>query len=328
VEPGGTALSWRTLARWVAPFVITIGALWWVFDDVGLADAAAVITVDTLMVLTPALFAFAAVSLWVEAECLVRLLPRTGDVEFGRGTAARIKAASYPLGLIHYAIGAGGLGILLARRTGRTIAHATGVVALIALFDIGVQLLMMVVGVTALGTDAPEVRAGIAIAAVAAMFFGFFALRTSISLGPLDRIRELSILDASRTTPIPLLVQLGFLRFLFALCFLGLIGASCYAFGIAVPPLVLLASVPILIVVAMVPSVAGLGTGQVAFIEVFQRYAAEETLLACSLALSTGLIIIRASMGLLFAREFTREALVATTASRSADTNDSEGAGA
>ena len=61
----------------------------------------------------------------------------------------------------------------------------------------------------------------------------------------------------------------------------------------------------------MIPSVAGLGTGQVAFVSVFGRYGDDEVLLACSLAFSTGLIIMRAGMGLLFAREFTREAFVA-----------------
>ena len=139
-------------------------------------------------------------------------------------------------------------------------------------------------------------------------------LRTSLPLGPLDRIRKLSIFDAARTTPLPLLGQLALLRALFACCFLGLIGAALRAFEIDVPLSYLLASVPVLIVVAMVPSIAGLGTGQVAFIEVFGRYASEEELLACSLALSAGLIVLRAAMGLSFAREFTREAFVAARA--------------
>lgn len=306
-----------TVVRWVLPFAITIGALAWVFDRIGLREAAAAVTADALWVLVPALLVFAAVSLWIEAECLVRLLPPARRASlagngFDRGTAARIKAASYPLALVHYAIGAGGLSVLLARRTGHTVAEATGIVALVAMFDVGVQLLMMVVGVTALGTDAPEVRAGIAALAVAVMIAGVFGLRTRLSLGPLDRVRNLSIFDAARTTPLPLLARLALLRALFALCFLGLIGAACRAFDVDVPLTYLLASVPVLIVVAMVPSVAGLGTGQVAFIEVFQRYAPEETLLACSLALSTGLIVVRAAIGLSFAREFTREAFEAT----------------
>lgn len=318
MEPGGAQLSdgnanVRKLARFLLPFAVTIGALWWVFARIGLGDVVAAVTVDVLWVLVPALLLFGAISLWIEAECLVKLLPPVyREDEFTRGTAARIKAASYPLALLHYAVGAGGLAILLGRRTGHTAAEATGIVALIALFDVGVQLLMMVAGVTALGTGAPEVRAGVAGIVMLAILAGFVGLRTPIALGPLDRIRRLSIFDAARTTPLPLLARLAFLRAGLAFSLLGLIGACCYAFTIDIPLTYLLAGVPILMVVSMVPSIAGLGTGQVAFIEVFQRYAAEETLLACSLTLSAGLIVLRSAMGLSFAREFTREAFVAT----------------
>lgn len=306
--------------RWVLPFAVTIAALVWVFNRIGLHDVASAVTPRSLAVLVPALLLFAAVSLAIEAECLFQSLPpvRRENV-FGRGTAARIKAASYPLTLLHYAIGAGGLAVLLARRTGHTVAEAAGIVALIALFDIGIQLLMMVVGVTALGTDAPEVRAGIAALFVFAILAGFIGLRTRVPLGPLDKLRSLSIFDAARTTPLALLARLALLRLLFALCFLALIGASCRAFDVDVPLPYLLASVPVLIVVAMVPSVAGLGTGQVAFIEVFGRYADEKTLLACSLALSTGLIVVRAAMGLSFAREFTREAFASAAKARASE---------
>ena len=55
-------------------------------------------------------------------------------------------------------------------------------------------------------------------------------------------------------------------------------------------------------------AVAGLGTGQAAFLVAFRGVAPPETLLALSLALSTGMIAVRGTMGLVFAREFAREA--------------------
>ena len=58
-------------------------------------------------------------------------------------------------------------------------------------------------------------------------------------------------------------------------------------------------------------AVAGLGTGQAAFVWVFRDYGDPETLLACSLALSAGLILLRVGMGLAFAREYAREAIQA-----------------
>lgn len=258
----------------------------------------------------PALLAYGIIALAIEAECLYRLLPAVRHV-FGRATAARIKAASYPLSLVHYALGAGAVAILLGRRTGRGIADAAGVVGLITLFDLGIQLLLLIAGVTALGTTAPAVRGGIAALLIAGIIAGFAALRTDISLGPLDRIRNLDVFDAARNTPLFQLVILGAWRLFFALNFIGLIGVCCFGFGFEVPVSFLLAGVPLLIVAAMIPSVAGLGTGQIAFAAIFQSYGDQETLLACSLAFSTGIIIMRAGMGLLFAREFTREALVA-----------------
>ena len=55
--------------------------------------------------------------------------------------------------------------------------------------------------------------------------------------------------------------------------------------------------------------VAGLGTGQVTALYVFRGVAPEAELLALSLVLSAGMIVLRASMGLVFAREYTREVL-------------------
>jgi hypothetical protein len=55
--------------------------------------------------------------------------------------------------------------------------------------------------------------------------------------------------------------------------------------------------------------VAGLGTSQAAFLYLFSDYAPEATLLAMSLILSAGMLGLRALMGMVFAREFTQEAL-------------------
>ena len=302
----------KKILRWLAPFVITTAALVWVFQGIDFGSVAARLTPTALGTMIPALLAFGAVALWIEAECLVLLLPASREV-FDRGTAARIKAASYPLALIHYAIGAGALAVLLNRRTAQGVGDAAGTVGLISLFDIGIQLLMLILGFAVLETDAAtaDVRVGVAIGVASCLTLGFFGLRTRLPLGPLERIRTLSIFEATRTTPGSKLAALAALRTAFALVFVTLIWVCCRAFGIEAPWAFLLAGVPLLIVVAMIPSVAGLGTGQVAFVSIFARYGSEETLLACSLAFSTGLIALRAGMGLLFAREFTREAFVA-----------------
>ena len=57
-----------------------------------------------------------------------------------------------------------------------------------------------------------------------------------------------------------------------------------------------------------VGAIAGLGTTQLAVMEIYADYATPETLLAMSLALTTGLLVVRGLMGAVFARELTREA--------------------
>ena len=47
-------------------------------------------------------------------------------------------------------------------------------------------------------------------------------------------------------------------------------------------------------------------------VELFGAYADEPTLIACTLSMQTAMLVVRMSMGLLFAREFTREAAEAT----------------
>jgi hypothetical protein len=89
--------------------------------------------------------------------------------------------------------------------------------------------------------------------------------------------------------------------------------AGFVAFDVWPPLPQLVAGVLIVAVVGAIPvAVAGLGTTQAAFVYLFHDYAPRETLLAMSLILTLGLLTLRAGMGMLFAREFTREALLET----------------
>ena len=99
----------------------------------------------------------------------------------------------------------------------------------------------------------------------------------------------------------------------FLIAFIGVAIATFYAFDIAVPLPVLVAGMMIAALVAALPiAVAGLGTGQFTVVYIFRDYASAEALLTASLVLSAGMILLRVGMGLLFAREFAREALEET----------------
>jgi hypothetical protein len=266
--------------------------------------------------LIPAVLVYGVLSLWIEAQTLT-LLAAPSSTVLGKWTCAKMKAATYPLGLLNYALGAGGLTYLLRRRGGLRISEAAGIVILIALFDLGLLLLLSALGVMLLSTQRVALQIGVIAVGMIGIVAGFTFLRTSMSMGPLDRIRDLELFTAARTTPMDRLVVLALLRLGFVVSFILLCGAALAAFDIWVPLGDLAVGTAVVSLVASLPiAVAGLGTGQVAFVYMFRHWGSPEVLLASNLALTASLILMRASIGLIFAREFTREALAGVRESR------------
>jgi hypothetical protein len=307
----------------VFPAVVSIGALLWlfVFGDIDIATLVDSLTWRVAYVLVPALLVYGAVTLALEAESILWLCanPAAG---FGAWTAARVKCASYLVGIINYALGAAALTVLLRRRAGMGLGEAASVVLLISSLDMIVVLGFAGVAAAVFETDAPAVQAGVLAAAGVGFFGGLALLRAPGSLGPLDRIRSLSVFDALRTTPLSVLGRVGVLRVLFSTSFIALSWATFYAFEVSIPVSQLVVGMMIVAVVGALPiAVAGLGTTQVAVLFLFSELADRGTLVALSLGLSAGMTILRIGMGIVFAREFTREALEQTQAHQPSQAN-------
>lgn len=302
-------LAAHPAVRRFAPLVVSAATLAWVLDRFDLAKVAAAISPRVIWVLVPALLLYGAVTLLLEAASLLRMLP-VRKPGFGAWTAARIKCASYLLMTVNYALGGAALTVLLRRRAGLGLAEAAGVVILVSATDLCVVLGLGALAAASAGGDAPVVRAGAVAAAGIGWFGGLALLRMPGHLGPLERLRSFAVFDALRQAPALRLVELLALRVTFAVCFVSVAGAAFLAFGIEIEPSRLVVGMMILAVIGALPiAVAGLGTGQVAAVYVFKGVAPPETLIALSLVLSAGLIALRVAMGLVFAREFTREAL-------------------
>jgi hypothetical protein len=306
-------ISKRNLLQRVLPAVVSAVTLGWVVTSFDMSALGAALSWRVLAVLVPGLLAYGAVTVLLEALSILRLTGRRPD--FGIWTAARIKCASYLLAIVNYFLGGAALAVLLRRRAGLGLGETASVVLLIFAVDIVVVLSLGALGASLAGPEGPAVRASFAATAGAAFFGGLVLLRTPRSLGPLERLRSLSVFDALRHTPGRVLLELGGLRLIFSLCFIGIGGVAFAAFDIAVPPGRLMLGMLTLAIVGALPiAVAGLGTGQVAVVYVFAGIATPEVLIALSLVLGAGMIVLRAAMGLLFAREFTREALEQTRA--------------
>jgi hypothetical protein len=302
-------ISTRQWMQRLLPFVVSVAALTVLLSRVDLGKLLTSLDWNVALVLVPALLAYGAITLGLEALSILHLVRPAGD-DFGAWTAARIKCASYLLAIVNYALGAAALTVLLRRRAGLGLGRSASIVLLIGSVD-GLALLVLAV-VSALVT-----RSETAVSVVlwltgfgGAFTLGLLLVRTSASLGPLERIRSLAVFEALRSTPLRRLAELGVLRLAFATSFIGLASVAFRAFGITPATDVLVAGMAFVAVVAALPvAVAGLGTGQAAVLYAFRDVADTETLLAMSLVLSAGLIALRVAMGLVFAREFTREAL-------------------
>jgi hypothetical protein len=302
-------------ARLLLPIVVSGALLAYLFRKIDIRIALEYVTADVLLRFSLPLAIFLGVSLAIEAECLHRVAGANAGnaTPLSRAIAARIKAACYLLGMLNYAIGAAGLSVLLQRRSGASLAAAAGMVFLISLFDIGSVVLWVSGNAMLLQTDALGVRVGLLGGLIAAIAAGFLFLRAPISMGPLDAVRNLEVFRALRTAPTFLLLEIGMLRLFFVGCFVALVGALFWAFSIEVGMTQLAMNVGIMLVVSALPIAAGgLGTGQIVFVELFSGLAPDAELLAASIVFSIGMIATRALIGLVFAPEFTREALIAT----------------
>jgi uncharacterized membrane protein YbhN (UPF0104 family) len=303
----------RTLKR-VLPALVSTGILVWLLRGIDRDALVGALDLRVAVVMGAALLVYGAATLWIEATSIQRLL-RTVPADLPLWTIARVKSASYLLAILHYALGAAALSLLLHRRADLPLARAASIVILVGSVDLIAVLLLAGVS-TAWLRSGPGVHAGILLAALALFFGGLALLRVPASLGPLERLRELAIFEGLRTVAPARLLELFALRIVFALCFVSVCAATFHAFEVAVPFLHVVPGMLIVALVAALPiAVAGLGTSQAAFVLLFAGYASQAELLAMSLVLSAGLMLLRAGMGLVFAREFTREALRDTRAS-------------
>ena len=292
--------------RGLLPYAVTGAILYEISRRVDVAEALRRIDRDVLLLLIPALVVHGALSLCIDAICLARATGTGG----GLTAMARLKAASYPLGLLHYAFGVGALVLLLRRRAGLALADATGVVMLLSGLDM--LALLSLAALAAAAAGGTSLRLGVVASLGLAGVVGLFVLRSTAataggSSSVFERLGRSRLLRATRELPTRRLAEILALRMLFVITFLALGGAALASFGIH-PPLaaIVVGFAQIALVAALPIAVAGLGTGQAAFLVSFRAWAPAEELLACSLSLSAGIIAVRVALGVACVGEFSR----------------------
>lgn len=297
-------MSAGRLVRALLPLVVTAGVFALIFQRVDWSEVVSHMTPDALRLLAPALLAYILVTLCLDALSLMRT---RSEPEAFTGWA-RLRGATYPVSVLHYALGSTALILLLRRRAGLALADATGTVMMIAGLDLA-AVLTLGLAASAFASGETGLRVGLVALLLLGAPVGLWLLRTRRPLGPLEAFRSIGVLRAARDLPTPQLLQLFALRLLFVAVFIGLGGAALAAFGLRPAPATVVAGLAQVALVAALPiAVAGLGTSQAAFLYVFRTVAPAEELLACSVALSAGMIVVRVGLGALFVTEYSSPA--------------------
>ena len=301
----------RTWVQRGLPAIVSLGALAWLLSTFDLRSLLASLDARVARVMLPALVLYGAATLVIEALSIRRQL-EAPPPSFTIWMAARIKCASYLLSVINYTLGGAGLAVLLRQRTGLSLGESAGVVLLVALTDLMITLVFGTLGIVFAQAGVSVLLVGCFAVIAAGIVFGVVIVRAPGALGPIERIRSLAVFATLRHTPLARLLELVLLRCLFSACFISIAGAAFHAFGVEIGIPRLVGGMMALAIVGALPiAVSGLGTGQVAAVYLFRDLAPAETILAMSLVLSFGLISLRVLMGIVFAREFARRALIA-----------------
>ena len=156
--------------------LVSIGALVWIFSTIEIDALVDALSWRLIIILVPGLLLYGAIALVIEAASILWLLDPVPE-DFGAWTAARIKCASYLLGIVNYALGAAALTILLRRRAGTGLGEAASIVLLVSSLDMVIVLGFASIGAALGQAGAPGVRLGIVAGAAISLFGGMTLLR-------------------------------------------------------------------------------------------------------------------------------------------------------
>ena len=129
-----TAMSAKQWLQRGVPIVVSIGSISWLFGSIDSETLIGALNWRIAAILVPSLLAYGALSLAIEAASILILVDRRPP-GFGLWVSARIKSASYLVGILNYALGGVALTVLLRRRAGTSIGESASIVLLIAVID-------------------------------------------------------------------------------------------------------------------------------------------------------------------------------------------------
>jgi uncharacterized membrane protein YbhN (UPF0104 family) len=298
---------WRRLLPWV----VALGALAWLGRTVPLADLREAISHVNLVAFLAEMVVFVVGTLLLDTLATWATFRYSlADVNLSFRDALVVRGASYLLAILHYGAGQGGLAYFVHRKHHVELARAAGAVMLIMGVNVVVVALCAFAGTLAgEAPDTPLLRW--LVIGIGCGFPGYIAV---ILLKPafLAKRKLLAPLFTAgiRGHAFAALARLPHIAWLVTMTWVIM-----RLYGVEVPFLRAVTLLPIVFAVAVLPiSPSGLGTTQALSVAMFARYAygpnPDAAVLAYSLAVQFGSLLVQLPIGLLFLRGATRADIV------------------
>ncbi|MFT5992194.1 MAG: uncharacterized membrane protein YbhN (UPF0104 family) [Bradymonadia bacterium] len=312
VESVAPAASWKKLLPWVVAAALIAFTL----SQTTMAEIQASLTGADWGLFWGTMFGLYLVLFAVDSACVWWVYRRYHVPEIRFADVWPARGASYLLGILNYAAGSAAMAVYFKRRFNVGIIAGGASLLLLMVVDLGLVILAVLLGGSALPPEAAEARPWILAIGAA---FGAGALghlvfwRATWSWGPLERIRDLPQLKGFREATVLDYAKLAIIRAPVTAIYIAMHVLTLKAFGIEVPFVSMLVYVPIQMLVAAIPiSPSGLGTVQAVQLVLYASYATEAQIVPYGLALAFGFNIPRMLLGLLCLRPAEKAMALAT----------------
>lgn len=301
------SISFSALKR-MAPWIVAIVILYFLFTRVPLADAWSAARAANLGLFLPLMSG--AVILWflIDSAAFAFLFTRF-NAKLDWAEARSLRGMTYLLTPINWNLGTAA--VILHLRTSKEISalESTSTMVLYQMIDGLVLGSFAALGLLLL----PSSLESDSLRNVAVGFVMFQLMSLAVLVGGwprwpwVERIRGLGLFRSHRAAIWRDIATLTLMKIVYFAVFVGIFWLGCQSFDVAVPLRLAAAATPVILMAGALPiTPAGLGTQQAAMLFFFAPYGDDASILAFGLTFPVVLLLLRAVLGLPYLKDLSK----------------------
>jgi uncharacterized membrane protein YbhN (UPF0104 family) len=289
----------------LAPWALAAAILYYLFDQVPIAEAWAAMRAARLELFLPAMLAAVMIWFWIDSTAFAFLFSRF-NAQLSGAEARSLRGVTYLATPVNWNLGTAAVILHLRRSKEIGALDSTSTMFFYQTVDGMVLAAYVLLGVMLLPVS-PETTS-LRNIAIGFEIFQLANLVILMSSRPvwswLERVRGFGIFRTHRIATLRDLVFLMAIKGLYFAVFVGVFWVGSLSFGIELPLVLATAATPAVLMAGALPiTPAGLGTQQAAMLYFFSPYGNEAAVLAFGLTFPVALILFRCALGLRYLGE-------------------------